>query len=218
MNAWLSRTALPAILIGSLGLALSACEQNSASADGNDAMMVNGLKTAAAFTTITDDQARAEALFDEMFKVIAHPRCMNCHPRSDQPTQGDMMVAHQPPVFRGPDGHGMPGMECETCHGADNVAYLGSEGSIPGHEPWHLAPLSMGWQGMTATEICEQLKDNSRNGGMTLNQIHVHHAEDGLVGWGWHPGEGRTPAPGDQKTFGELTRAWIDAGAHCPSA
>jgi hypothetical protein len=41
-------------------------------------------------------------------------------------------------------------------------------------------------------------------------------ANDGLVGWGWHPGPGRDPAPGDQQTFGALAKAWIDSGAACP--
>jgi hypothetical protein len=43
-----------------------------------------------------------------------------------------------------------------------------------------------------------------------------HLGEDSLVGWGWAPGAGRTPAPGTQKEFGALARAWADAGAHCP--
>ncbi|HEU4534897.1 MAG TPA: hypothetical protein VFS00_12295 [Polyangiaceae bacterium] len=41
-------------------------------------------------------------------------------------------------------------------------------------------------------------------------------AEDVLVGWGWAPGPGRQPVPGTQRAFGELIRAWIDAGAACP--
>jgi hypothetical protein len=42
-------------------------------------------------------------------------------------------------------------------------------------------------------------------------------AQDDLVGWGWNPGRGRAPAPGDQATFGGLIRAWIDTGAACPA-
>jgi hypothetical protein len=46
----------------------------------------------------------------------------------------------------------------------------------------------------------------------------VHHmAEDSLVGWGWHPGAGRTPAPGTQAEFGALIKAWVDTGAACPA-
>ena len=43
-------------------------------------------------------------------------------------------------------------------------------------------------------------------------------AEDELVGWGWAPGAGRTPAPGTQDTFGQLIEAWIESGAVCPPA
>ena len=160
-------------------------------------------------------EARSVALFEEMMVVIGHPRCMNCHPVGDSPLQ-DAMEAHRPWVVRGPDDHGAVGMRCETCHGAENVPYAGGGGSIPGHEPWHLAPASMGWVGLSAAAICQQLKDPARNGGLTLDALHEHNAHDGLVGWGWEPGEGREPVPGTQAIFGALTRAWIDTGAACP--
>ena len=127
------------------------------------------------------------------------------------------MTPHNPPVVRGPDNHGPPGMECATCHGPANVKLVGvSLQSMPGHPDWHLAPKSMAWVGVSLGDICRQIKDPARNGGKTLEQIHHHHAEDTLVGWGWNPGEGREPAPGTQQRFGELTRAWIDSGAACP--
>lgn len=169
------------------------------------------------FAGIGDERERAVELFIEMGKVLQHPRCVNCHPKGDRPLQGEDMALHQPPVFRGDGGMGMAGMRCFTCHGDKNVAYLGAAGSIPGHSVWHLAPASMAWEGKTLAEICAQLKDQNRNGGKTLAELHEHNARDGLVGWGWHPGPGREPAPGDQATFGALTKAWIDAGAHCPS-
>ena len=53
-------------------------------------------------------------------------------------------------------------------------------------------------------------------GGRDLEAIYKHMAEDGLVGWAWDPGAGRTPAPGSQDVLGQLTRAWIDTGAACP--
>jgi hypothetical protein len=64
--------------------------------------------------------------------------------------------------------------------------------------------------------MCEQLKDPERNGHRTLAQLHEHMAQDDLVGWGWHPGPGRQPAPGTQQVFGELIQAWIETGAACP--
>ena len=177
------------------------------------------LRVVQEFNGIEDDTERSKALFEEMAKVITHPRCMNCHPRDNSPRQGEAMRMHNPPVIRYDEsGMGAPGMRCTTCHGGENVKLVGVGGiqSMPGHAPWHLAPKSMGWIGLSISEICEQLKDPERNGDRTLAELHEHNAEDGLVGWGWEPGEGREPAPGTQARFGNLTQAWIDTGAHCP--
>lgn len=176
-----------------------------------------GLKAPADFASIEDQDARSVALFEEMFKVLSHPRCVNCHPPDNSPRQAMDSHMHNPPVERGGEtGFGAVGMRCSTCHGTENVPFLTGDGSIPGHDPWHLAPIEMAWLGKSSTEICEQLKDPARNGDRTLAEIQEHNAEDGLVGWGWHPGEGREPAPGSQEVFGELTKAWIETGALCP--
>ena len=37
-----------------------------------------------------------------------------------------------------------------------------------------------------------------RNGGRSLAKVHELMATDSVVGWAWHPGEGRSPAPGMQ--------------------
>jgi hypothetical protein len=74
----------------------------------------------------------------------------------------------------------------------------------------------MAWQGKSIAEICTQIKDPARNGDRTLAKIHEHIADDTLVGWAWHPGPGRKPAPGTQRRAGELIAAWIDTGAACP--
>ncbi|MCL1478761.1 Isoquinoline 1-oxidoreductase subunit [Marinobacter sp. M3C] len=169
------------------------------------------------FENIEDPSERSQALFNEMAKVITHPRCMNCHPVGNLPMQGDEMRPHNPPVVRWNEaGFGPPGLHCSSCHGAENVDFVGGEGSIPGHQPWHLPPVSMGWIGLSVGEICTQLKDPERNGNRTLAEIQEHNASDGLVGWAWNPGKGRTPAPGTQEIFGELTKFWIATGAACP--
>jgi hypothetical protein len=178
------------------------------------------LKSVTDFDGITDETSRSIALFEESARVIEHPRCLNCHPVDNSPRQGMDMHMHQPPVVRGEADMGAPGMQCTTCHGAENVAVIAqAEGikSIPGNPAWHLAPLSMGWIGVSTGAICAQLKDPERNGDRSLADIVEHMTHDDLVGWGWEPGEGREPAPGTQADFGALIQAWVDTGAHCPA-
>jgi hypothetical protein len=177
------------------------------------------LKPVAAFAAINDERARSAALFTEAGRVIQSPRCLNCHPVTRQPTQGNDLHPHVPFMTAGPADHGVPGLPCKSCHGAANTATLGSAiQSVPGNSRWGLAPASMAWQGKSLKEICGQLKDTSRNGGRTLAAIHEHMTEDPLVGWAWHPGDGRAPAPGSQAEFGALIEAWISTGAQCPAS
>jgi hypothetical protein len=171
-----------------------------------------GLKAPAAFASIADRKARSQALFGEVAKVLLHPRCLNCHPADDTPRQGDAAWRHDPPVVRGASNHGVPAMQCATCHQDRNLAHA----RVPGAPDWHLAPKEMAWMGRDAAAICAQIKDRARNGGKTLEQIHEHTAHDALVAWGWEPGAGRTKAPGSQQEFAALVRAWIDTGAACP--
>jgi hypothetical protein len=171
------------------------------------------LQPASAFQNIRDPKARSAAIFREVGKVLNHPRCVNCHPRGDIPLQGDNSRLHQPPVVRGPDGFGVAGMECGSCHGDRNF----EPARVPGAPHWHLAPRSTGWGGKSLAEICAQIKDPRRNGGKTIREIVAHMHDDKLIKWAWAPGKGRTPAPGSWKRFNELIAAWAAAGAHCPA-
>src|SRR6516165_2570497 len=118
------------------------------------------LKAPADFSSITDTHARSVALFTEAARVIQSPRCLNCHPVTRQPTQGDDLHPHMPPMYAGPTDGGAAGLPCKSCHGVANVATPGSRiASIPGNPRWGLAPISMAWQGKTQREICEQIKD-----------------------------------------------------------
>lgn len=171
------------------------------------------LKPASSFASISDEKQRSVALFEEAGKVIQHARCVNCHPATDRPLQGDAGQPHQPLVVRGSDGFGATGMRCTTCHGPENVDHA----RLPGHPLWHLAPQEMAWEGKKLGEICEQLKDQKRNGGKSLEQIVEHMSNDSLVGWGWKPDKGREQVPGTQAEFGALIKAWVEAGAACPS-
>ena len=171
------------------------------------------LKTADSFASISDADARARALFTEAGKVILSPRCVNCHPAGERPTQGEDMHPHQPWVVRGADDKGAIGLRCTTCHQAANF----DPANLPGHPKWHVAPIEMAWQNRTLGQICQQIKDPARNGGKTMPQILEHMAHDSLVGWGWNPGGNRIPAAGTQGQFGELIGAWMKAGAACPA-
>ena len=176
------------------------------------------LRPLASFSGISDQAERSRALFNEIAKVVTHPRCMNCHPAGNHPLQGDDRHEHLPPVPRGDAGLGVAGLNCATCHTEKNFTLVGAATykSIPGHPRWQLAPIEMAWEGKSVSQICQQLKDPARNGGRTLALLHEHFAKDDLVAWGWEPGEGRDPAPGNQKQLGELVQAWIDTGAQCP--
>lgn len=192
-----------ALAIIGIGLTVSAATPEPAA----------GLKAVSEFASIADDKQRSQALFVEAGKVITSARCMNCHPAGDRPAQGDDRHPHLPLVVRGVDGFGAVGMRCTTCHGLENF----DPARLPGHARWHLAPIEMAWVGKSLGEICEQIKDPKRNGGMSMEQLVHHMAEDSLVGWGWHPGAGRTPAPGTQAEFGALIKAWAGSGAACPA-
>ncbi|XUM20492.1 Isoquinoline 1-oxidoreductase subunit [Bradyrhizobium oligotrophicum S58] len=211
----LFRTATMALLAGSLAavaiVALPALRRADAAPEAT--RVAGGLKPVADFARIKSKDERAVALFEEAGKVLQSPRCMNCHPAGDRPTQTDRMIPHQPLVVRGEAGMGAPGgLACTTCHHEANF----DAARVPGNPKWQLAPIEMAWQGKSLGQICAQIKDPNRNGGKTMAQLIHHMAEDELVGWGWNPGAGRTPAPGTQKQFGELIKGWADAGAACP--
>jgi hypothetical protein len=199
-----------AVIAGVFELASAATSLTAASPES--------LRHSVAAGAATDRKARSRALFLEMADVIESPRCLNCHPADRHPTQGDDMHIHNPPMVTDGAGHGMPGMNCSQCHGAANFrTNLPRVKSIPGNPRWALAPAEFAWQHKSLQQICEQIKDPTRNGNRTLAQIQEHLAHDKLVGWSWHPGVGRKPAPGTQARFGEVVQTWIDTGSECPT-
>jgi hypothetical protein len=155
--------------------------------------------------------AASSVTFDPIASVLMHPRCINCH-QDQSPRQGDARTVHLPLVVRGKDGHGAPTQQCQTCHQTTNTA----DGFVPGVSNWHLAPLSMLWEGRSAQQICEQMKDPARNGGRrTAEQIIEHMKTDPLVLWAWAPGAGRSLPPLSHDQFVEALEAWVKAGMPC---
>lgn len=164
--------------------------------------------------TPSDDQRSAE-LFMQMAPVLQSPRCMNCHTSTDFPRQGDDRHRHLMLVVRGPEDHGSPALQCQTCHHDTN----NKETGVPGAPDWHLAPLTMAWEGLGAAQICQVMFDPKR--GRLRPDEFVAHIETPLVQWAWDPGadlDGRArstpPAPRDE--FLDLAREWVLSGAKCP--
>jgi hypothetical protein len=178
----------------------------------------SALRSVESFTAIQDPKARSVALFEEAGRVFTHPRCVNCHPVTDRPLQGNAGRPHQPLIRATESGMGSASMSCSSCHGQSNFRLIGTRvGSIPGNPKWQLAPREMAWEGKSLGEICRQVKDPARNGGKDHAALIAHAAKDELVGWGWDPGVGRDPAPGTQEVFGLLVKAWLETGAECPA-
>jgi hypothetical protein len=150
-----------------------------------------------------------------VYKVLQHPRCLNCHPAGDRPLQGDASVPHAQNVQRGADGEGLYAMRCSTCHQEQNTpgAHM-----PPGAPNWHLPhpDMPLVFEGLSASELCRQLKDPARNGNKTPEQILEHVADDKLVRWGWEPGDGRAPVPVPHPAFVLAMRVWVEGGCLCP--
>jgi hypothetical protein len=152
-------------------------------------------------------------LFEPIASVLMHPRCINCH-QDQSPRQTDQKIRHLPLVVRGPGDNGAPTLTCQTCHQETNTA----DGFVPGVAGWRLAPLSMLWEGLTAAQICEELKDPKRNGGRTGGEAIIEHMKvDPLVLWAWAPGAGRTTPPLSHEKLVEALEAWVHAGMPCPA-
>lgn len=161
-------------------------------------------------------EAAAQAHFLRAATVLQHPRCMNCHTSTDFPRQGDGERRHIMQVRRGAADAGAPALPCSSCHQRQN----GPSG-VPGSEVWHLAPLRMAWEGLSAGAICRSLTDPAR-GGMTHEKLIEHLATDHLVAWAWDPGldlagRPRATPPLSHQDFVETIRQWVANGAACPS-
>jgi hypothetical protein len=162
-----------------------------------------------------NDQAASRAAFVEVYKVLMHPRCMNCHPSGDAPLQDEDSHVHSQDVKRGKDGKGKYALKCADCHQDHN---LRGEHMPPGNPNWHLPSpeIPLVFQGKSPTELARQLKDPKQNGGKTLEQLLKHVTEDKLVLAGWDPGEGRSKPPLTHAEFVAKVREWIEKGAAEP--
>jgi hypothetical protein len=168
--------------------------------------------------------ARSEGLaaWQQVYSVLTHPRCINCHTAGDYPQQGDDRHRHLFNVVRGPEGRGVPALQCATCHQEANADSTG----VPGGHNWRLAPLSMRWQDandniLPSAAVCKAITDRSGNGGHEGAALVRHHEEEHLVLWAWNPGRSidgslRSLPPITHDQFLAATRKWVEAGMPCP--
>ena len=56
------------------------------------------------------------AAWEQVYAVLTSPRCINCHPATDYPQQGDDRHRHVANVVRGPEGKGVPVNLDEALH------------------------------------------------------------------------------------------------------
>lgn len=174
-----------------------------------------------------DRSASAQAFMD-VYRVLQHPRCVNCHPAANHPLQGDDSHPHAFHVVRGTDGLGLPPARCSKCHQAANQPGEHKPPGAPhpatakqpkGTPRWHLpaARMPLTFQGRSQAQLCRQLLDPKLNGGRSPAALIEHVENDPFVAWGWQPGEGRTTPPGSLAQFVDAVKAWIEGGPACPA-
>ena len=59
--------------------------------------------------------------WQQVYSVLTHPRCINCHTATKYPQQGDDRHRHFFNVVRGTEDKGVPGLNCATCHQGANA-------------------------------------------------------------------------------------------------
>ncbi|MBE7171723.1 MAG: hypothetical protein INR73_14130 [Williamsia sp.] len=166
-------------------------------------------------TELLKDSARSVAAFKEVYKVLMHPRCMNCHPAGDVPLQNDDSHLHAMLPRRGNGGHGVYAMKCANCHQPTNTPGLRTP---PGNPKWALPPadMKMVFQNKNPRELALQIMDYKSNGHKNKAQL-IEHARDTLVKWGWDPGEGRSLPPLNYQEFVAAWDTWINTGGYAPA-
>jgi len=167
--------------------------------------------------------SRAEGLaaWQQIYSVMSHPRCINCHTADGYPQQTDDRHRHLFNVVRGPEGKGVAALQCATCHQSSNADSTG----VPGAPDWHLAPLSMRWQDandkvLPSSAVCRTVTDRTKNGGLDGAALVKHHQTE-LVKWAWQPGlrndgTARSIPPISYEQFIAATRNWTQARMPCP--
>ena len=181
-----------------------------------------GQDTATKEVPVQGNREAGLAAWEHVYSVLTHPRCVNCHTATNYPQQGDDRHRHLFNVVRGPEGQGVPALNCATCHQGANADSTG----VPGAHNWHLAQLSLKWQSpddriLSSAQVCQSLTNRAKKHNLDGPGILKHHEEEPLVLWAFQPGRrrdgsARSLPPLTHDEFVAATRVWVEAGTPCP--
>src|SRR5260370_37803543 len=107
-HSWMLRLLLGMVVVVASWIALSSVEI----ADGGTALTGAGV-------------ADGLAAWEKVYSVMTYPRCLNCHTATTYPQAGDDRHRHRVNVIRGPEGKGVPGLNCASCHQETNADSTG---------------------------------------------------------------------------------------------
>lgn len=156
------------------------------------------------------DSVVSKAAFMKVYAVLQSPRCMNCHPAGDIPLVGDASEEHGQGVTRGKKGN-----NCGSCHMDE---FIDGVSMAPAAKNWRMPPahMKMIFQGKTPRQLAAQLLDSATNGKKTAADLIKHVKEDGLVLYGWNPGDGKKIPTISHAEFVKQFELWISTGAFLP--
>jgi hypothetical protein len=149
--------------------------------------------------------------FLKVYDVLQSPRCVNCHPAGDVPLVGDASEEHGQGVIRGKKGN-----NCGNCHMDEFIPGVSMAPAAPN---WRMPPadMKMIFQARTPRQLAAQLLDTATNGHKSTADLIQHITEDGLVLYGWNPGDGKKIPPISHAEFVKQFERWISNGAFLPA-
>jgi len=131
----------------------------------------------------------------------------------DSPHQTDQRRPHQPLVVRGADGHGARRLRATPA--TDRPTSIrrmcpAIRNGTARRSRWHGKAAR---SGRSASRSKTGAQRRSRHGGAAASPWRGYARR-----LAWTRDQGARPAPGTQARFGEIMRAWADAGAACPAS
>lgn len=155
-----------------------------------------------------------------MAEAFLHPRCTNCHVGAQgvpgwEGLRYPQGAKHGMATHAGESRIGAEGLPCRTCHVTSAAANTVPHAAPHVDVPWQLPPVTLAWQGATASELCRQLRDPERTDGRDIAALAEHVSASAFVAWAFDPGAGRSAPEGSPQTLARDLILWGEAGAPC---